>query len=728
MKLLKQSSITLFLVVYSSIGYGQVTDHWETVVYNTDQWSYFVGNSEPNANWANPSFNASTWPKGSGGIGYEDEDDNTIISQTRSLYIRTNFRLVDVSVIKYFVLHADYDDAFVAYLNGTEIARNNIGNVGVRPSYNAYADTYHEANLYQGGLPEDYIFNEAELKSFLISGSNILAIQIHNNSPSSSDLSSNFFLSLGISDQSKNYRKTPSWFQSPTGSQVSLMDVKLPIIVITTENNTEIQNEPKVSAQMGIINNGPDVGNSVTDAFNEYNGAIGIEIRGASSQNFPKKNYSLETRNEDGSNNNVSIFGMPSENDWVLHGPFSDKTLLRNVLAYHMGESTNRYTPRTQLCELLINGDYRGVYMFTEKLKRDRNRVDIAKLNSNDISGEELTGGYLFQIDRDDESTELDGWWTNSSPGKFVAYHDPSSEELADVQRQYLEDYFTSFENAMDGNQYRANYSNFVDVDSWVDYFLVTEVAKHIDAYKLSFYMHKKKSTNGGKIHFGPLWDFNLGFGNFDFVCSPEPEGWSYKFLGTCDYFQPFWVKKLTDIPFVSNKINCRWGQLRNGPLHNDSLLQFIDDRLFEMGNAPKRNFDRWQTLGDYIWPNNFVGETYEEEMNYLKTWLEERLEWLDENMIGECTISAIDQPVTAYSPIGLFPNPAREYVYVDIDFADLSNMRVAVMNPLGTVVLEDNFETNVQKLDVSKLTAGLFTVHVLRGNFVVGTTTLVVQ
>ena len=121
----------------------------------------------------------------------------------------------------------------------------------------------------------------------------------------------------------------------------------------------------------------------------------------------------METRNADGSNNNVSIFGMPSENDWVLHGPFSDKSLLRNVLAYHMGESTNRYTPRTQLCELLVNGDYRGVYMFTEKLKRDKNRVDVAKLKSNDISGEELTGGYLFQIDRDDGSTELDGWQTN---------------------------------------------------------------------------------------------------------------------------------------------------------------------------------------------------------------------------------------------------------------------------------------------------------------------------
>ena len=728
MKLLKQSSITLFLVLYSYIGYGQVTDHWETVVYNTDQWSYFVGNSEPNANWANPSFNASTWPKGSGGIGYEDEDDNTIIPQTRSLYIRTNFTLVDVSVIKYFVLHADYDDAFVAYLNGTEIARNNIGSVGVRPSYNTYADTYHEANLYQGGLPEDYIFNEAELKSLLNSGTNTLAIQIHNNSPSSSDLSSNFFLSLGISDQSKNYRKTPSWFQSPTGSQVSLMDVKLPIIVITTENNTEIQNEPKVSAQMGIINNGPDLGNSVTDAFNEYNGVIGIEIRGASSQNFPKKNYSLETRNEDGSNNNVSIFGMPSENDWVLHGPFSDKTLLRNVLAYHMGESTNRYTPRTQLCELLINGDYRGVYMFTEKLKRDKNRVDIAKLNSNDITGEELTGGYLFQIDRDDESTELDGWWTNSSPRKFVAYHDPSYEELADVQRQYLEDYFTSFENAMDGSQYMTDYTNFIDESSWVDYFLVTEVAKHIDAYKLSFYMHKKKSSNGGKIHFGPLWDFNLGFGNFDFVCSPNPQGWSFEFQGTCDYYHPFWVKKLTNIPDVSNRINCRWNQLRNGPLHTDSLMQIIDDRLLDMGDAPSRNFDRWNTLGNYVWPNYYVGETYEDEIRYLKLWLQVRLDWMDENMIGECIVSNVDEPLKIFSPIGLFPNPAIEYVYVEIDYSDIYNMHMAIKNPLGELVLEDDFQSNVQRLDISMLPSGLYTVNVLRGDYVVGTKTLVIQ
>ena len=727
MKFLKQSLLTLFFALNSLIGFGQVIDHWETVIYNTDQWNYFLGTSEPNSNWVKTGFSASGWSKGSGGFGYDDDDDNTIIPQTSSVYIRTDFTLVDTSVIKYAILHADYDDGFVAYINGIEIARSNIGEVGDRPSFNDFADTYHEASLYQGGLPEDYTLKE-NLRTLFNEGTNTLAIQIHNNTLSSSDLSSNFFLSLGISDKSSRYRETPPWFQAPTGPQVSLIDVKLPIIVINTENNAEIQDEPKVTAQMGIINNGPDVRNNLTDNFNEYDGAIGIEIRGASSQNFPKKNYSIETRNSDGSNNNVSIFGMPSENDWVLHGPFSDKSLLRNVVAYHMGQSTNRYTPRTQLCELLINGDYRGVYMFTEKLKRDKNRVNIDKLRPEDISGEELTGGYLFQIDRDDESTELDGWWTNTSPRKFVAYHDPSYDDLLDVQRQYLEDYYTSFEDAMDGSQYRTEYTKYIDQNSWVDYFLVTEMGKHIDAYKLSFYMHKKKSSNGGKIHFGPLWDFNLGFGNFDFVCSPTPQGWAYEFQGTCDYYHPFWVKRLTNIPEVSNQINCRWNQLRQGPLHTDSLMQFIDDRISDMGDAPSRNFERWNILGNYVWPNYYVGQTYDDEISYLKLWLSVRLDWMDENMIGECTVSDIKTPKEEVSPIGLFPNPAREHVYVETDYVDLSDMHISVKNPLGIVVIEDHLLGNVKKLNVSKLSAGLYTVHILRGDYVLGTKTLLIQ
>jgi hypothetical protein len=654
-----------------------------------------------------PSFNANAWSEGQGGFGYDDADDNTTIGATSSVYIRKTFNLVDTAVIKYLILQADYDDAFVAYLNGIEIARNNIGTVGTPPTFDALATTFKEAQLYQGELPESYGFRPSNFRSFVKQGSNTLAIQIHNQSLTSSDMSSNFFLTLGISDNSTNYRSTPTWFLPPS------LGGTLPLIIITTENSTEIQDDPKVIAQMGIVDNGSGNMNNLTDPYNGYNGTIGIEIRGASSQSFPKKNYGLETRNTDGSNNNVSLLGMPSENDWVLHGPYSDKSLLRNSLAYHMGTTTGKYTPRTRLCELYVNNDYRGVYMLTEKIKRDKNRVDIANLKPEDISGQELTGGYILQIDRDDESSNIDGWYSGSSPSKFYAYHDPKAEDLEEVQREYIKTYLTSFEGDMESTDYYWKYKSYVDAPSWIDYFLVSEMGKHIDAYKLSFYMHKKKSTNGGKLHFGPLWDFNLGFGNFNFVCSPEPEGWTYEFQGTCDNAHPFWVKKLTDIPEVSDQINCRWNQLRNGPLHTDSLMQYIDDRLTEMGDAPARNFERWDILGQYVWPNDYVGDTYEEEITFLKNWLTTRLTWMDDNMLGECTITSIDNPEPTYKATSIFPNPAQNSFFLEINASHFDAGSIQIMNSMGSTVLEINAIKTLQKIDISTLAAGIYTVNV---------------
>ncbi|MFT4876454.1 MAG: hypothetical protein ACI8ZQ_000164, partial [Bacteroidia bacterium] len=429
------------LAIASNFTNAQSIDHWETAVKNTDQWSYFIGNTEPSSQWIQPSFDANAWSEGQGGFGYDDGDDNTTIEATPSVYIRKTFNLVDTSVIKHLILQADYDDAFVAYLNGVEIARSNIGTVGTPPAFDALATTFKEANLYLGELPESYEFRPTNFRSFIKQGSNILAIQIHNQSLTSSDLSSNFFLTLGISDNSTNYSSTPTWFLPPS------MGSTLPLFVITTENNAEIVDEPKINAHLGIINN---VGlNNLGDAYTGYDGVIGIEIRGASSQGFPKNNFGFETRLSNGENNNVSLLGMPSENDWVLHGPYSDKSLLRNSLAYHLGSQTGQYTPRTHLCELYINNDYRGVYMLTEKIKRDKNRVDIASLKPEDLSGEELTGGYILQIDRDDESSNIDGWYSGTSPTKFYSYHDPKAEEMQTVQREYIKTYLTSFEEDM---------------------------------------------------------------------------------------------------------------------------------------------------------------------------------------------------------------------------------------------------------------------------------------
>jgi len=694
------------LAIASNFAKAQSIDHWESAIYNTDTWSYYIGDDQVPNSWNAQTFDETSWATGSGGFGYGDNDDNTTIAQTTSIFIRKEFNISSISSITSAILHADYDDGFVAYLNGTEIARGNMA--GNPPAYDALATDIREAELYQGGLPQEYMMEPALWNSLITNGANTLAIQIHNRSATSSDMSSNFFLSLSINNTSRLYRTTPSWFVAPPVTSSSL-----PLIIITTENSTEIQDDPKVFAKMGIVDNGPGNMNNLTDPYNGYNGTIGIEIRGASSQSFPKKNYGLETRNTDGSNNNVSLLGMPAENDWVLHGPYSDKSLLRNSLAYHMGTSTGKYTPRTRLCELYINNNYRGIYMLTERIKRDKNRVDIASLKPEDLSGEELTGGYILQIDRDDESSNIDGWYSGSSPTKFYSYHDPKAEDLEAVQREYLKTYLTSFEEDMESTDYYWKYKSYVDVPSWIDYFLVTEMGKHIDAYKLSFYMHKKKSTNGGKLHFGPLWDFNLGFGNFNFVCSPEPEGWTYEFQGTCDNSHPFWVKKLTDIPEVSDQINCRWNQLRNGPLHIDSLMQYIDARIAEMGDAPSRNFERWNILGQYVWPNDFVGDTYEEEVDFLKTWLTTRLTWMDNNMLGECTITSTDNPKTTYKATSIFPNPAQHSFFLEINASQFDAGSIQIINNMGSTVLEINSIKTLQKIDISTFAAGIYTVNV---------------
>ncbi|MBK9013269.1 MAG: CotH kinase family protein [Saprospiraceae bacterium] len=155
---------------------------------------------------------------------------------------------------------------------------------------------------------------------------------------------------------------------------------KLPIFVVNTSGGAQIVDEPKTIAHLGVIWNGDGATNYLTDPFNEYDGQIGIEIRGSSSQSFPKKNYAMETQNADSTSNNVSVLGFPKENDWVLHGPYSDKTLMRNALAFTLGSWIMPYAPRVRYCELVINGDYRGVYVFTEKIKQDDNRVNISKL------------------------------------------------------------------------------------------------------------------------------------------------------------------------------------------------------------------------------------------------------------------------------------------------------------------------------------------------------------
>ena len=161
---------------------------------------------------------------------------------------------------------------------------------------------------------------------------------------------------------------------------VNLTSSNLPIVVIDT-NGQEIPNEPKLDVHMGIIYNGEGQRNYITDPFNEYDGFIGIELRGNASQMFPKKPYLFETRDELGNNLNVSLLGLPKENDWILRAAYIDKTLLRDALAYEMARDMGRWASRSRHVELILNGEYWGVYVLVESIKPDVNRVDIARMD-----------------------------------------------------------------------------------------------------------------------------------------------------------------------------------------------------------------------------------------------------------------------------------------------------------------------------------------------------------
>ena len=186
----------------------------------------------------------------------------------------------------------------------------------------------------------------------------------------------------------------------------SFTDSNLPIVVIETDNGVNIPDEPKVLGTMKIIWHQDGSRNYMSDIDNpeflNYDGRIGIERRGSSSQTYSnKKPYALETLQDDNvTNNNVSIFNMPEENDWILNSLAYDQTGMRDFLAYELSEALGQYASRRQYCEVVINGDYKGLYVFMEKIKPDKGRVNIEKMDETCNQYPEVTGGYIVKADK----------------------------------------------------------------------------------------------------------------------------------------------------------------------------------------------------------------------------------------------------------------------------------------------------------------------------------------
>ena len=332
---------------------------------------------------------------------------------------------------------------------------------------------------------------------------------------------------------------------------------------------------------------------------------VGLHVRGNTSRDFDKKSYAFETWDENDEDLDVALLGLPAEEDWVLQGPFSDKTLIRNHLIYQLSRDIGRYAARTRFVELEINGDYRGVYVLMEKIKRDDVRVALPE-GAALLKRDWVEGGEKF-IQTTACQDELKVEWSDDI--------DEIVTRLDSIEAELLIGDFSS-----------------VDLDSFIDHMLLVEIGRNVDGYVLSTWITLSENDVLGM---GPVWDYNGALGNASYFMAWETNGWHYQnpeFPG--DNPNGFcWYEALLENPEFLNLRRERWQIHRAGPWSDAAIEARIDGAIAVLEPAIERNFERWPLLGEVIWPNDLGAEdrtTYVEEVSYLKSWIKQRMAWMD--------------------------------------------------------------------------------------------------
>ena len=478
-------------------------------------------------------------------------------------------------------------------------------------------------------------------------------------------------------------------------AQAPLSVSNLPIITVNT-NGLSIPDEPKITADMRIVFNGNGL-TKPTDTANLYFGKVAIETRGSTSQDLsPKKPYSIEFRDNAGNEREVSLFnGWTKIEDYILTAPYTDKSLIREALTYHLAGTIMPYAPKTRFCELVLNGNYQGVYYITENIKRKR--LGISKADSLATSGDALTGGYIVKIDKTTGepggiSTGFNSQIVGSNGRKtYYLYDYPKPQDIKPAQAAFIKSQVRAFEAAMNGDKFdddTEGYAKYFDVETLIDYCIMNELTNNVDGYRLSTYFFKDKNSINPKFKMGPVWDYNITLGNANYCSGGETNVWAYQFNNRCpsDYWGvPFWFEKLFKDTKFKKKFKQRWEFLRQNQLSTPRIMGVIDSFTTLLSSAQQRNFTKWNILNTYVWPNRRVNGSYNGEIAYLKDWLISRLFWLD----GEIkAMKTSDHPIDEYS-LEVFPNPVgsanevRFAYYLGLD----SKVSLKIYNAVGQLI-----------------------------------------
>ena len=426
------------------------------------------------------------------------------------------------------------------------------------------------------------------------------------------------------------------------------------------------------TARVSVFEVDPQTGRSSLSNTPDACFRIGIRKRGQSSSGFAKPQYRVELRDENDIDLDYPLLGLPSESDWVFNGPWTDKALVRNSFSFDLGPALGSEAPRTRHFEMFLstNGgtlsssEYVGVYVVFEKIKQGKNRTDITEMSPSDNTGEEVTGGYLTRFEPPgiaNDGPRATGW--NS-----VEILEPQVPTTA--QRNYIGQYYDDFVATLGWSRGSGandsgvvdpdpvtGYPAFIDVDSFVNHFIISELGRDQDAYVRSDYMFKDR---GGKLHKGPLWDHNLIMGTGCCFDNRNPMGWQYRDRynrGGRDHgYEPDWFVPLMRDPDFRQRVIDRWTELRrDGALEMSNLFARLDAQADPLAEAAVRNFAKWNTLGQngpgFGSPST---STWEEQIDFIKNWLTQRMAWIDSEFLIPPGLNPARGNLAAGSTVGV--------------------------------------------------------------------------
>lgn len=408
----------------------------------------------------------------------------------------------------------------------------------------------------------------------------------------------------------------------------------LPIVNIKTYNQEiPVKNQDNsvdivdyIISDVEIYDNGDEVNYLGEEGGVTWNARV--RYRGRSSIDFDKKGYLLKFVNKNNEKVNKSFLGMPSDSEWVLHGPFIDKTLIRNYMWYNIGQEIMGSAPKTRFLELYVDDDYHGLYLAVESVTQS----EISRVKMESIRNDSIATSYLIQLDSDFGTpvTNLNSYskytyeLKSANRSRYLTIKYPSEVELTEDVKKYIYDDFSKFEKMLYSFDYKE-YKDYIDVDSFVDYFIINEFTQNYDAGWLSTYIYKDVS---GKYKMY-MWDFNSANNN-------------YKDDYLIDGYQRFefdkiiWYEMMIKDPEFVEAIIKRYEELRKTYLSEEYLFTYIDETIFYLDDAVDRNFSVWGYTFDSNYDafiTNFMPSSYDEAIIQLKEAIHSRGMWMDENI-----------------------------------------------------------------------------------------------